>query len=183
MEETRGDYPFPESGLPNVVLLDIPLLKCPDCRQVEPLIPRAKHLIRALAQAVLHKPAKLCGAEIRYLRKHIGWKAVELARLMGVDKTTISKWENDQDLIGPQSDRLLRSLVRYMIEADKLHQAALKAQKEKRYSELFDLIEKDYRETRHDYLSDLACISRRNDPTCARLIVEERDGEYHAVIE
>ncbi len=38
-------------------------------------------------------------------------KGEEFARLLDVDKTTLSKWENNDDLIGPQSDRLIRVLA------------------------------------------------------------------------
>lgn len=182
MEETRGDYPFPESGLPYVVLVNIPLLKCPNCGNVEPMIHRAKHLIRALARILLSKPYALCGAEIRYLRKHVGWKAIELAQILGVDKTTVSKWENDQDPIGSQSDRLLRLIVRKQIEVKELYEAAVRAEKEKRYKELIRVIEKEYRDSRLDHLYNILDVRRSSDHTCAKFIVEERDGEYHAEI-
>ncbi|MBD3373265.1 MAG: helix-turn-helix domain-containing protein [Candidatus Coatesbacteria bacterium] len=182
MEETRGDYPFPESGLPNVVLVYIPLLKCPNCGNVEPMIHRAKHLIRALALIVLSKPHALCGAEIRYLRKHVGWKAVELAQILGVDKTTVSKWENDQDPIGSQSDRLLRVIIRNQIKVKELHEAAVRAEREERFQELIRVIEKDYRDSRLDQLCSILDVRRSSDHACAKFIVEERDGEYYAEI-
>jgi len=34
-----------------------------------------------------------------------------LARLLGVDKTTLSKWENNQIPIGANSDRLIRAVA------------------------------------------------------------------------
>jgi transcriptional regulator with XRE-family HTH domain len=37
--------------------------------------------------------------------------AEKLATLLGVDKTTVSKWENNADPVGDQSERLLRTLV------------------------------------------------------------------------
>ncbi len=178
MEETRGDYPFLESGLPNVVLVDIRLLMCRRCGNVEPLIQGAATLMRTLALAVLDKPAPLCGAEIRYLRKHVGWKAVELAGLMGVDKTTVSKWENDQDPIGPQSDRLLRVIVRDRVRVEELHDAAVEAAKKKRYRELVHLIEEDYREERLDRLTEMHGIERTGKAVCAGISIRDEEGKY-----
>ena len=179
MEETRGDYPFPESGLPNVVLEDIRLFKCPECGNVEPLIHGAKHLMRALALAVLDKPTPLCGAEIRYLRKHVGWKAAKLAELIGVDKTTVSKWENDQDSIGPQSDRLLRLIVRDQILAEELRSATAEAVRKKRYAKLLKLLKEDYGKEQTDKLTEMLDIRRTGKAVCARISIRDEEGEYH----
>jgi transcriptional regulator with XRE-family HTH domain len=35
----------------------------------------------------------------------------EFAHLIDVDKTTLSKWENNDDVVGSQSDRLIRLTV------------------------------------------------------------------------
>jgi len=178
MEETRGDYPFPESGLPNVVLKDIRLLKCPECGNVEPLIHGAKGLMRTLALAVIHKPTPLCGVEIRFLRKHIGWKAIEMAGVLGVDKTTFSKWENDQVPIGPQSDRLLRLIVKGRILAEELHTAAVEAVRKDRFNKLLELINVDYREEQVDKLTEMLGIKRTGKPNSASISIRDEDGKY-----
>src|SRR5262249_42129221 len=54
---------------------------------------------------------RLVGQEIRFLRKYVKKTGYELAQLLGVDKTTISKWENNDDHIGTSSDRLLRAIL------------------------------------------------------------------------
>jgi putative zinc finger/helix-turn-helix YgiT family protein len=107
----RGDYQYKESGLDNVVLRNMKLVKCPVCGNVDPLIPRVTELHRVLAQAIIREPYRLNGSEIRFLRKYMHMTAEKLASVMNVDKTTISKWENDQDPIGDQSDRLLRLIA------------------------------------------------------------------------
>ena len=68
-------------------------------------------LHRVIAMAVIHKPARLSSAEVRYLRKYLGWSGQDFAEHMGVDPSTVSKWENDKEAIGAPSDRLLRLLV------------------------------------------------------------------------
>jgi putative zinc finger/helix-turn-helix YgiT family protein len=178
MEETRGDYPFPESGLPNVLLKDIRLLKCPECGNVEPLIHRAKHLMRALALAVLHKPIPLCGAEIRFIRKHVGLKAVELAGLIGVDKTTVSKWENDQDPIGPQSDRLVRLIIRDRIMAEELHSASVEAVRKRRYGKLLNLIDEECKADGFDELTEMLGIERDGKTACTGISIRDEEGKY-----
>jgi len=47
---------------------------------------------------------------VRFLRKHVGLTAEKFSQLLHVDKTTVSKWENDDDKVGAQSDRLIRVL-------------------------------------------------------------------------
>jgi DNA-binding transcriptional regulator YiaG len=107
----RGKYRFVESGLPNVSLVGVKLVKCSKCRKVDPVIQDMKGLMQALALAVIEKPWKLSGTEIRYLRKYLNMTAAEFADHVGVDKTTISKWENDHDSVGDPSDRLIRALA------------------------------------------------------------------------
>jgi putative zinc finger/helix-turn-helix YgiT family protein len=111
MTVARENYRYIESGLPNVVLVGVEVRRCPACGIVELPLPRVTELHRVIATAVIHKPARLSGAEVRYLRKHLGWSGEDFAAHMGVDPSTVSKWENDKEPIGPGSDRLLRMMV------------------------------------------------------------------------
>jgi transcriptional regulator with XRE-family HTH domain len=54
---------------------------------------------------------KACGAAPRFLRKHMDLNQADFARLLRVNKTTLSKWENNEDPIGLQSDLLARAIV------------------------------------------------------------------------
>ncbi|HUH03867.1 MAG TPA: helix-turn-helix transcriptional regulator [Kofleriaceae bacterium] len=45
------------------------------------------------------------------MRKALGWSSLDLADTLGVDASTVSRWENGKQDIGPQADRLLRLLV------------------------------------------------------------------------
>jgi DNA-binding transcriptional regulator YiaG len=51
----------------------------------------------AVARAIV--PAKLTGKEIRFLRKAIGMRAADLARFLDVTAETMSRWENDREVI------------------------------------------------------------------------------------
>jgi len=77
--------------------------------------------MRAIAQRIVSKRYRLTGAEVRFLRKYIGMTAEVFSRLLHVDKTTVSKWENDEDLVGEQSDLLIRSVA--LLEDEKLREA------------------------------------------------------------
>ncbi len=107
----RGKYKFTGSGLKNVLLIGVELVKCKKCGNVDPIIPDMKGLMQCLALAVLEKPWKLSGDEIRYLRKYLRMTAQEFGGYIGVDKTTVSKWENDRDQVGESSDKLIRAIT------------------------------------------------------------------------
>jgi YgiT-type zinc finger domain-containing protein len=107
----RGDYEFKESGLRDLVLLDIELVKCGKCGNVDPILFQVDELMHIAAVAILQKPYRLQGEELRFLRKHIDLSQEEFAKLLHVDKTTLSKWENNEDPIGVQSDLLARAIV------------------------------------------------------------------------
>lgn len=107
----RGDYRFKECGLKCVILKGIEIIKCHECGNADPIIPRVNALMRGLALAVVNKRYRLQGEEVRFLRKYLGMTGEEFARLVHADKTTISKWENNDDPVGPQSDRLIRAVA------------------------------------------------------------------------
>jgi len=107
----RGDYEFKETGLRDLVLLDIELVKCGKCGNVDPILFQVDELMHIAAVAILQKPYRLQGEELRFLRKHIDMSQEEFAKLLHVDKTTLSKWENNEDPIGVQSDLLARAVV------------------------------------------------------------------------
>jgi len=47
---------------------------------------------------------------MRFLRKNMGMKAIELAKFLGVDKATVSRWENEKDKHSDIIDRYIRLL-------------------------------------------------------------------------
>ena len=107
----RGDYEFKETGLRDIVLLDIQLIKCGKCRNVDPILSGVDDLMELIAVAILQKQFRLSGEELRFLRKHIGLSQEEFSKLLHVDKTTLSKWENNEHPIGIQSDLWARTIV------------------------------------------------------------------------
>jgi DNA-binding transcriptional regulator YiaG len=107
---TRGDIRFDDVGLP-IVLEKVQIVKCPKCKTEDPIIPDLNGLMHALAKAVVCVPSRLSGAEVKFLRTYTGKSSAEFAALLGFDKTTMSKIENEHRDIGMQADRLVRLLV------------------------------------------------------------------------
>jgi putative zinc finger/helix-turn-helix YgiT family protein len=105
------NYRYAESGLPNVVLQGVAVADCPQCGNSDVLIPRVAKIHRAIARALANSPARLTGPQLRFLRKHLGLSGDELGRYLHTDKTKISKWETEEDRIGPATDRLIRLLA------------------------------------------------------------------------
>jgi putative zinc finger/helix-turn-helix YgiT family protein len=114
MRVERRNYRDKMCGLPGVTLLGIEMRYCPKCGEEEVLIPRLQGLHKALAQAVVRKAGRLSAAEVRFLRKHLGWSGSDFAKRIGVSPETVSRWENGREAIGPQADRLLRLMVVYL---------------------------------------------------------------------
>lgn len=106
----RDRYNLVDMGIPAVVT-NMEMAECDKCGNVDPIIAHLDDLMRTVAVAVVCSPSPLRGTDVRFLRKYIGKTAEEFARLLSVDKTTVSKWENDRDPVGNQSDRLMRLLA------------------------------------------------------------------------
>lgn len=107
----EGVYEFKECGLSNVSLTGIELIACDACGNIDPVIPDVNDLMAALAWHIATQRFRLCGEEIRFLRKYLKMNAAEFSALIGVHNTTLSKWENDDDPVGQSSERLIRSMA------------------------------------------------------------------------
>lgn len=111
LKATRAPYRYAESGLPGVVLLGVEVRRCPKCGAEEVAIPRIEKLHCLMAQAVIRRPHRLAPAEIKYLRKWLGWSGVDFGRHMGTTPETVSRWEQGRVPMSPQADRLLRLMI------------------------------------------------------------------------
>lgn len=107
----RENFHYTASGLPNVTLIGVQVSRCPKCGAFEVEIPRIEELHRTIASAVVAKRAPLAAAEIRFLRKWLGWSGVDFAAHMGVTPETVSRWEKGSLSMGAAADRLLRLMI------------------------------------------------------------------------
>jgi putative transcriptional regulator len=109
MTTKRENVPY--KALPGTVLVGIAVSRCAHCGEYEVAIPAIDSLNRALAQAVIHKPGRMTGPEIRFLRSYLGYSGTEFAKLIHSDPASISRWESGKQVVGHHTDLLLRAIV------------------------------------------------------------------------
>src|SRR5258708_2831160 len=104
----RGTYRFAETCLKEVTLVGIELIRCTECGNEDPVLPSINGLMQCLAGAVIGKPWRLAGDEVKFLRKFLRMTGEQFGSYIGVDKWCVSKWENGRENIGETSDRMVR---------------------------------------------------------------------------
>ncbi len=109
MDYSVGEHHYTECGLENVYLRDVEIWRCP-CGEEVVSIPAMPELHRLIAQWLIRKQDLLTGAEIRFLRKSMGLPAKEFAAVVGVEPSTVSRWENGKQSPDRANDRLIRLL-------------------------------------------------------------------------
>ncbi|MDM8516911.1 helix-turn-helix domain-containing protein [Desulfobacterales bacterium HSG16] len=105
-------HKYVESGLDNVTLEGIEVYTCPDCGKM-PSIPAVPELHTVIGQYLINTESALSGREIRFLRKNSGLSTTIFAKNIGVDKATVSRWENGIQKPSGSHDRLVRLM--YMV--------------------------------------------------------------------
>jgi putative zinc finger/helix-turn-helix YgiT family protein len=111
MRRTIKDrYQYLESGLSNVVLDHMPVYEC-DCGEQVVGLPNVERLHALIFEKLLTKGGRLRGEEIRFLRKWMGVKGVDFAKMVKVDPTTLSKWESGDQSISKEHDQLIRFAI------------------------------------------------------------------------
>ena len=70
-----------ESGLKNIMLMDVPTYTCASCGETEVEIPAMEELHCLIGLFVLYQPDRLKSAEVRYLRKHMGYSQDDSPRI------------------------------------------------------------------------------------------------------
>ena len=124
MRRTIADqYQYLESGLSNVVLDHIPVYKC-ECGEEIVGLPNVERLHALIFEKLLMKSGKLRGEEVRFLRKWMGAKSVDFAKMVKVHPTTLSKWESGDQIISDEHDKLIRFAVVVTIGAQAKQQMA-----------------------------------------------------------
>jgi len=108
MKATKRNYQYRDAGLPNVILKDLTVYECKNCKETLPEITNIKRTHERIAEFLVKKPSTLAGNEFRFLRKWMQMSAKDLAQILGVTTVTLSRWENNKEKVGSQSDRLLR---------------------------------------------------------------------------
>ena len=106
----QNRYRYLESGLSNVVLDRIAVYVC-ECGEQVVGLPNVERLHELIFEKILTKPSPLRGEELRFLRKSMGVKSVDFAKMLKVHPTTLSKWESGDQTINEEHDKLIRFAV------------------------------------------------------------------------
>lgn len=111
--ESRENHRYSESGLSNVVLQDVQVRRCPRCAAHLVSIPKLSQLHRVLALTLINRRERLSPAEIRFLRKSLGWSGADFARKFHVRPEQVSRWESEgsPSRMSISNELLLRSMV------------------------------------------------------------------------
>ena len=104
---------YEECGLPNIVLKNVEVKRCPECGNSLVSIPALAGLHKSIATHLVQQSERLTAPEIRFLRKYLGWSKTDFARKLHVRPEQVSRWESDSKSMpmNKQSELLLRSLV------------------------------------------------------------------------
>jgi transcriptional regulator with XRE-family HTH domain len=100
-------FHFVDSGLSNIYLVGIRYFVYPDGKII-PEIPAIKQLMQLIARDLIKQESALTGDEIRFLRKRLGQKQIELSRAIGIEPETLSRAENDHQKLNESNDKLIR---------------------------------------------------------------------------
>lgn len=111
MKARRENWRYEASGLPHVTLTSVEVRRCQKCGETEVAIPAIEEFHRTIAGALIRKRARLAPAEIKYLRKYLGWAGTDFARRIGSTAETVSRWEHGKMPMGLAAERLLRLMV------------------------------------------------------------------------
>jgi DNA-binding transcriptional regulator YiaG len=105
----ESPYAYRLSGLPNIELIGVQVLRCRNCGVESAVIPRIADLHRAIALDLFHESGSLTGAELRFLRKNAGFSAKEFASRIGVRPEHLSRVENgSENPLKDSTDKLAR---------------------------------------------------------------------------
>lgn len=104
---TRGTIPYPECGLDNVHLDNVPIWRCKNGHQ-DTQIPAIDNLHLVMAQMLVAQPRPLRGPDVRFLRKFLGYSARQFSGIISLHHVTLSKHENDRTIMPRSTEALIR---------------------------------------------------------------------------
>lgn len=115
----QESYHYTECGLENIYLKNVTLLACEQCGEESLLLSKLLALHETIARGIALQPCALRGPDIRFLRRQLGYSAKRWASFLRIDISTLSRWENSQQEVGPQSDALIRLLYFRLLDESK----------------------------------------------------------------
>jgi DNA-binding transcriptional regulator YiaG len=108
MRFTVGRHHYRGAGLRNVLLMGVAVGKCRKCGEEQVDIPNMADLHEKLGKALIEKPSRLTGEELKFLRKLVGLTAKQVSEETDYHAVTISNWETGKEKLTPQNDWYFR---------------------------------------------------------------------------
>jgi len=105
-----------DEHLPQVMVDGLEQGRCVNCNETLNSYPRWSELSRQVVASLVGKTTRLTAGEFHFLRLKIGLKAQDLAGILGVTPSQVSRWENEAAPISALADRLLRMVVATRLE-------------------------------------------------------------------
>jgi putative transcriptional regulator len=105
---------YPESGLDNVQLINVPVWVCVNGHE-EKTIPAMTQLHELIAHSIIRKPASLTQAEIKFLRRRVDMSSKEFAERLGISAVHLSRLENGRRRPVKTLDVLVRLVTASLI--------------------------------------------------------------------
>ncbi len=88
------DHAYVEAGLPNIVLTGLPFIVCASCGESSMVIEQPEDLHKRIAQIFAKAQGPLEPGELRFVREYLGLSREAMALSLGVDVSTVSRWES-----------------------------------------------------------------------------------------
>lgn len=102
-------YHYTDCGLDNIYIYGMPQYNCPKCGEIYVSIPKIKQLHQVIGMSLCCQEERFIGKEIRFLRKELRLKAIDFAKVLSIDPATLSRYENEHESPGEQTEKLIRS--------------------------------------------------------------------------
>lgn len=113
-------------GMTEVLVENYPALVCAKCKAVSHIGEVLSEVEMILAAMILDR-GTIDHLEVRYLRKLLGYTQEEFAQKLGVERITVSRWENSETAISGTQALAIRSYVFFKLRAKSKRIEALAA--------------------------------------------------------
>ena len=107
------NHRYKECGLDNIVIVNMKKYVCSSCDEEYLRIPNMETLHRAIAEHIASDFNPLNNKEFRFLRAYLGFSGAFFAKLIGVTRESVSRWENGKAAIPRHMELLIRVLALY----------------------------------------------------------------------
>ena len=116
-KERSITYRYTECGLDNVQIKGVTVVTDDAGNEVY-CLPQVQSLHKAIAHEIVAKESSIDGKEIRFLRTEMGMTQEELAKVLGVARNTVVRWEKNKPRIDAAAEVVVRMLSMERLDLD-----------------------------------------------------------------